>query len=232
MGEVLLNHNWEKYLLGNVFTSIEYAPDGWQETCWDLCGKTLPLKEKQHLIMKLFNQKQVTNEKQNKCEKQASQPITAWSYDMERHAVMDTQHAGTLSRKSGIQLVAKAWHDRSGTIDQFFHHTKNTTGSIVSLEARWRCANLDCSMTCLLLEIYSRRSVVRIWTTNTCSNFWYLQETNNSADSETNSLDAGLRMEGIPAFQMWDREFETVPHSDSEGHLQRPSGRPSLWSSC
>ena len=105
--------------------------------------------------MKLFNQKQVTNEKQSKCEKQASQPITAWIYDMERHAEMDAQHAGTLSHKSGIQLVAKAWHDRS-----VFHHTKNITGSTVSLGARWRFANLDCSMTRLLLEICSRRSIV------------------------------------------------------------------------
>ena len=32
-------------------------------------------------------------------------------------------------------------------------------------------------------------------------------------------------MEGIPAFQIWDRVFETVPHSDSEGHLRRPTGK-------
>ena len=39
------------------------------------------------------------------------------------------------------------------------------------------------------------------------------------------SLDAGLRIKGIPALQLWDCVVEAFSYSDAEGNFARPSGK-------
>ena len=46
----------------------------------------------------------------------------------------------------------------------------------------------------------------------------------SSAESETKQLDVGLRMEGVPADQLWDSLLETFAFSDAGRDPQRPSG--------
>ena len=42
-----------------------------------------------------------------------------------------------------------------------------------------------------------------------------------SAESEIMSLDAGLRMEGLPAFQFWECVLETFSSKSVKGYLER-----------
>ena len=105
--------------------------------------------------------------------------------------------------------------------------------NIVLLATRLRIANKDRFRTHLLPEICKiqavtfRRSVV--FGSHTCCPVSPMGKKrtaacHSSAESEIVSLDAGLRIEGTRALQLWDRTAETFSHSDAEGNLQCPSG--------
>ena len=61
-------------------------------------------------------------------------------------------------------------------------------------------------------QVTFKRCVVRLWITNMSSNVLDAQEkkavSHSSAESETISLDAGLRMDGIPVLHMWESVLE------------------------
>ena len=53
----------------------------------------------------------------------------------------------------------------------------------------------------------------------------------SSAESETISLDASLRMEGIPAFQLWDCVLQTFSNSAVKQKLYVPKSQASFFHS-
>ena len=59
---------------------------------------------------------------------------------------------------------------------------------------------------------------MRIWITHVCSRFVDVQE---ASRSEITSLDAGLRMDGLPAHQFRECVLETLSSKPANGHLER-----------
>ena len=57
-------------------------------------------------------------------------------------------------------------------------------------------------------KIHFWRNIVRFWKSYVCSNKWMCKKqsavSHNSTESEIISLDAGLRLDGLPALELWD----------------------------
>ena len=77
-------------------------------------------------------------------------------------------------------------------------------------------------------KIHSWRNIVRFWKSDICSDKWDVQETkrlvsHSSTESEIISLDTGLRLDGLPALELWDlivSVFGNISHiSDRTGKL-------------
>ena len=88
------------------------------------------------------------------------------------------------------------------------------TGTVSRLRLCWRSWGL---------EIYIRWSIVHFRKPYVCSNQLDVQEqtsvSHSSTESEIISLDAGLRMDGIPALDLWDL-IVTVLHWNTHQNYQ------------
>ena len=71
----------------------------------------------------------------------------------------------------------------------------------------------------LLVESCASLAVTRLFPISGCET----EVSHSSTESEIISLDAGLRMDGIPAFDLWDLVTEVLhsPSNQVQGHQER-----------
>ena len=107
-------------------------------------------------------------------------------------------------------------------------------------ETQHNNADLDCFKTLILPEILRtqkinlRRNVLCIFGSHTFVPIsWMCKKqtsvSHSSTEAEIISLDAGLRMDGIPALTLWDLVIEvyrSVPNN-TDGPKREPRGNPS-----
>ena len=131
--------------------------------------------------------------------------------------------------QNGPKLVTNAWRVWSRTFI-----IQMNTGNIVLWETQNNIADLDCSKTLVLQEtlktqISTSRGVLCIFGSHTfvpiswtCKKQTWVPH--SSTEAEIISLDAGLRMDGIPALTLRDLVIEVFP---SEPNNTRESyGKP------
>ena len=100
-----------------------------------------------------------------------------------------------------ITKCTRACDKRLNRLISYIHHTcecnKMQAGTVSRLRFCGRSSRL---------KIYFRRNIVRFWKSYICSNKLDVQTSvsHSSTQSEIISLDAGLRLDGIPALDLWD----------------------------
>ena len=107
------------------------------------------------------------------------------------------------------------------------------TNNIVMWEILLSNADWDCFRTLTLREIVRTQNPLRVnimhfWKSHICSNKLDVQETNcclsQLTESEIISLDTGLRLDGLPALELWDLIVSVLGNisrvSDRSGKLE------------
>ena len=107
------------------------------------------------------------------------------------------------------------------------------TNNIVLWEIKLNIPDWDCFKTLTLWEILKTRNRPQVehcayLESYICTNMLYVQEANkcvthSSTESGIISLDAGLRMDGIPALDLWDLVID-VFHSNSNAKTEIQAG--------
>ena len=99
-----------------------------------------------------------------------------------------------------------------------YYTTRVNLSNLVMWETLHNNADWDCFRTLSLLEILKTqnrprvRNPVYLWKSHVCSQ--KLSDSHSSTEFEIISLDAGVRMDGIPALDLWDLVIEVL-HSSS-----------------
>ena len=134
----------------------------------------------------------------------------------------------------GQSLVTNAWRVWSRT---FIIQVNN--GNIVMWETQHKNADLDCFKTLILQETLKTQNqpqeefCASLAVTRFVPKSWMRKKqtsvSHSSTEAEIISLDAGLRIDGIPALALWDLVidvFHSVPNR-TDGHKREPRGNPS-----
>ena len=139
------------------------------------------------------------------------------------------QHGGTITHQ-----VAQSFSQKVGAVDKrhrsngtlqtmLFCWTQNSELQTWFISGRFFCQGLP------RFEKNFRRCVLRFWTTHICCSFVGVRETKQPCLTALLnlkfSLDAGLRIQGMPTLQFKDCVSEICPHPEAKGNLTRPSSK-------
>ena len=92
----------------------------------------------------------------------------------------------------------------------------------------WVFSKTQTLLATLRIQNQLRVSLMYLWKPNICHHWLDVQETNvSSTKSEIISLDAGLRMDGLPALDLWDVVIEVLRSTNNTERLVRLA--PGNW---